>query len=87
MGIRIEGGCWIADHDLFGTPLWQYPWNDSDGFHVETFTTGGLIPVIGDTIENGVLVPKSGYIINNDPGFQKKHTFKPRAWPIEGQDS
>jgi hypothetical protein len=49
--------------------------------------TAAQRPVIGDTIENGVLVPKSGYIINNDAGFQKKKFFQPRTWPIEGQDS
>jgi hypothetical protein len=82
MGIRIEGGCTQS----MSTGKWTYIYADTDGVHMVDFTAAQR-PVIGDTIENGVLVPKSGYIINNDPGFQKKHTFKPRVWPIEGQDS
>jgi hypothetical protein len=63
-----------------------YDYTDNEGIH-RVYYSSTTYPQIGDTIENGVLVPKTGYIINNDPGFQKKKLRTRSTWPIEGQDS
>jgi hypothetical protein len=81
--VRIEGGCTMIDWGSYPYQFY-YEWADTAGTHREYFSATQH-PAIGDTIVNGQLVPKTGYIINNDPGFQKKHLPK-RTWPIESQD-
>lgn len=60
MTITIEAGvAKIADL------LYVYRWNDVGGIHEVTFTSDE-VPKVGDSIENGVLVPLVGYKINDD---------------------
>jgi hypothetical protein len=68
MAISIEAGC----AKIPGTTnSYLYRYSDNAGNHVVVFLAN-KIPEIGDSIENGVLVPLVGYKINNDPGFQAK---------------
>jgi len=80
--IRIQGGCAIVDHDITGKPIWEYRYTDSAGFHSVHFDALGAIPKIGDQIDldTSKLIPLVGYLINNDPGFQKKKIHD-NTWP------
>lgn len=89
-GIKIQGGCVLVDRI---TNTYKYVYDDSAGTHILLFTASKT-PILGDTILNGVLVPRATVpatdnklsptwpepIINNDPGFQaKKERYK--TWP------
>lgn len=64
----IQGGCKLLDAV---SNTWLYEFEDSNGPQRYVFVSATK-PEIGDKIVNGVLVPKDGYLINNDPGFQEK---------------
>lgn len=80
MDISIQGGCTLIDPV---SNSWKYERDTVRGWEVYVFLAApGEKPQIGDTIVDGVLQPKEGYIINNDPGFQakKNHDY---TWPDE----
>lgn len=90
--IRIEGGV-VA----IGENLWRYDYTDNEGIHSLSFT-GAQRPVLGDSVANGVLVPRTtttdqlhglpntqpAPIINNDPGMQKP-SCTDNTWPVQGR--
>ena len=82
MSLRIEGGC-----TSLGGNQWRYDWQDTKGWHSETFVSPeGVRPKIGDSIFGGALVVNTKPIINNDPGFQTKGK-RQDVWPIDNQDA
>ncbi len=66
--IEIEAGCQRIHH----TTSYVYRINKNEAEYVYVFTAN-VQPEIGDFIVDGVHVPRVGYKINNDPGFQAKY--------------
>lgn len=71
--ISIEGGC-----ILVGPNLWEYRYNDNDGFHTIVFPSS-LQPKIGDDLVNGVLVVRTTPKINAD--YSKWIPPEQDVWP------
>lgn len=71
--VIIQGGC----VKLEGVPdTWRYVVSDSEGTHIYVFLADRK-PEIGDTIRDGVLIPKTGLIINPDTRiWQTKLKYK-----------
>lgn len=82
MTTRIDGGC---KKILFDSDSWLYEFEDSDGIHTFIFTANGLVPKLGDSIVNGVLVPLEGFIINNDPGKVQHIPIEDGEWPVQNK--
>ena len=78
--IRIENGCTMIDWGSFPMSFY-YDYTDNEGEH-RVFFTSETVPKLGDAInvETGTLIPNTGYIINNDPGFQAKRKVED-VWP------
>lgn len=78
MILRIESGCYRV---FGGQDEWIYDYEDNAGVHTEVFYSQ-YTPKIGDSIDTvaHVLIPLTGYIINNDPGFQKEDNSD-NSWP------
>lgn len=73
MDISIQGGCKKVE-DVPDT--WMYSFEDSEGVHVYVFLADRK-PEIGDIIRDGVLIPKTGLIINPDTRiWQTKLRYK-----------
>ena len=86
MSISIQAGCILKGFDGM-VNHWLYQYSAGTDLIVVLFIADvTLTPQIGDTIENGELVKKTGYIINNSPGFQKKKP-KEEFWPNEREGS
>lgn len=81
MAILINGGTYkIADGS------WVYPYEDSTGSYKIVFLADvGVVPRIGDSISDGVLVPLVGYKTNNDPGKAQARKTYPQEWPVQNK--
>lgn len=75
--LRIENGC---RYNVY-TDNYTYEYTDNDGNFFVTFTAN-QVPKIGDSIDTTTLqlVPLVGYIIDNDPGFQRRD-YSDGTWP------
>lgn len=85
-GIMIQGGCVLLS-TVGIVNNWVYRFANGAEAEQALFTADvGMVPQIGDTIVNGILVKRDGFIINNDPGFQAK---KPQeeTWPIDRKNA
>jgi hypothetical protein len=74
--IRIDNGT-----TKIGDINYYYDYTDNEGEH-RVFFTSETVPKLGDSIntETGTLLPLTGFIINNDPGFQAKRKVED-VWP------
>jgi len=75
--ILIQNGCMHVTGQM-----WLYDYEDNAGSH-QIYFTATQAPKIGDSIDvdNAVLVPLVGYIINNDPGVAQGQQFEDSEWP------
>lgn len=64
--ISIEGGTDRPEPLLYPNS-WRYRWTDNGGPHEVIFQSfDGVVPKVGDSIVNGVLVPLVGIKSNQD---------------------